>query len=241
MKMNNFLSRIRVITKIAIIKTLYFNLKVFPFRQAMKLPVLIGRGTTINTIGKIVIDCPAVLGLISIGVFYIFNDKKNNHSIWDNNGTIILKGKVLIHTGVCIHTGVNGIIEFGGNNTLGINSTVIAKQLVRIGRQVGISWNVQIADTDFHFIEDMNTTEIFPSTAMIEIGNNVWIGNHVLIGKGSVISSYSVVAAYSLVNKKILEMHVLIAGIPAQVKRKGVRRIFSYTKECELNKFFKID
>jgi tetrahydrodipicolinate N-succinyltransferase len=55
----------------------------------------------------------------------------------------------------------------------------------------------------------------------IKIGNRVWIGAHVSILKGSEIGDGSVVAIRSLVNDKF-PANVLLAGIPARVKRHDI-------------------
>lgn len=231
-------SYIRAFFRIALFKTLYLNLRLFPFKQAIRLPILVGKGTVIRNVGRVVIDCPIKTGLMTIGIVYLFNDKRSNSSIWYNNGTIILSGKVLIHTGVCLYTRKSGRISFGGNNHIGINSSIFSECAVTIGESTQLSWNVQVSDTDFHYMEEIETHKVYPKKKPVSIGKNVWIGNHVSIGKGVTISDECIVASYSVVTKPFLTSYTILAGIPAQEKKRGFRRIFSEEREQELNKIF---
>lgn len=50
------------------LKTIYFNLKYLPFKQAVKLPILVSNKVYLKSLlGKIIIECPISTGLIQIG------------------------------------------------------------------------------------------------------------------------------------------------------------------------------
>lgn len=85
-------------------------------------------------------------------------------------------------------------------------------------------------DSDHHFVynECDNTIKYF--SAPIVIGGKTWIGNHVIICKGSKIPPESILACGTIFNKdfsKTTTVGNLFIGMPAQLKRTGVYRVFN--------------
>ena len=83
------------------------------------------------------------------------------------------------------------------------------------------SYGIEIHTTDYHSIIDKYGNRINPSESVI-IGDHVWIGIRTIILKGSEIASNSIIGAGSIVNNKISEENVVIAGNPADVRKKYV-------------------
>jgi acetyltransferase-like isoleucine patch superfamily enzyme len=96
-----------------------------------------------------------------------------------------------------------------------------------------ISWNVGIADCDFHPLDptqrwtDAEALAPFmrdrpprPSlrSVPVKISDNVWIGMNSTILKGVTIGENSVVAAGSVVTKSVAP-NVIVAGNPAVVTK----------------------
>jgi acetyltransferase-like isoleucine patch superfamily enzyme len=96
-----------------------------------------------------------------------------------------------------------------------------------------ISWNVGIADSDFHplapaqrIIDAHALAPFFKDrpprpklrTAPVIISDNVWIGMNAIILKGVTIGENSVVAAGAVVTKSV-PANVVVAGNPAAVVR----------------------
>jgi acetyltransferase-like isoleucine patch superfamily enzyme len=120
-----------------------------------------------------------------------------------------------------------------GSFTLLVGALVLAEQSIEIGDYCLISWNVSIADTDFHplgvaerKLDAMALAPYFkdkpprPLEAIrakpVRIGNNVWIGMNAVILKGVTVGDNSIVAAGSIVTKDV-PPNVVVAGNPAQV------------------------
>lgn len=239
MSHNNLYKIWLVINRVSIVKTLYYNFKLLPFKQAKKLPLLIGKNTIVrSTKGVLKIDGHVKTGMISFGVLLIFRDDIRKRNYIDISGEVIFKGHAIFHTGTILKSSKGSKIIFGDNFKLGADSVIYSEKSISFGEMVEMSWNVQILDTDFHFIEKIDTKESFPRTKPISIGNNVWIGNGVCINKGTIIPNGCIVASRSMVNKSFDKQYCILAGTPAKVVKEGFTRVFDFEEESRLAKQF---
>lgn len=118
-----------------------------------------------------------------------------------------------------------------GDYTLLNGALVMAEDLIEIGNYCIISWNVGIADSDFHPIDPAQRRQdamaISPygegrpprppiATAPVRIKDNVWIGMGAVILKGVTIGENAVVAAGAIVTKDV-PANAVVAGNPAKI------------------------
>lgn len=199
------------------IKTLFFNLKYFPFLEAIKLPVLISKHTYFKILkGSIKINTKAKFGIIKIGYNDIgIFDKKRSRTILELNGNIIFEGIAKIGHGSKISVWPNATLQFGERFEISAESTIIATKNIRFGNDVLISWNVLIMDSDLHSIYHDNKQINYP--AHIEIGDKVWIGCNSTILKGTILNNNVVVGANSVLTSKYHQNNVILAGNPAKI------------------------
>ncbi len=204
-------------------RSIYFNFKYLPFRQAIKLPILLsGKVYLRKTSGKIIIDYPLRTGLIEIGYgdTGIFDDKRSR-TIWEVSGTVIFKGKCFIGHGSKITVGDEGILTFGDKFSMTAESTIIAFKDVSFGNECLLSWDILIMDTDFHKLKDKSGA-IINNPAPVLVGNKVWIGCRCTILKGTVIPDNCVIAANSLLSKSLENESTLYAGIPCKAIKDNI-------------------
>ncbi len=130
---------------------------------------------------------------------------------------LLLGDRVMLfqNTGFYLDAG-DAVIEIGDRTFINRRSEIVCKQLVKIGRDCAISWDVCITDTDIHALEGAETTK--PTV----IGDRVWIGNKAVVLKGVTIGDGAVVAAGSVVSKDV-PANTLVAGVPAKPIRNNVR------------------
>lgn len=137
---------------------------------------------------------------------------------------------VSLYAGVSFALGENGTCKIG-DFTLLNGALIMADERIEIGQHVLVSWNVGIADSDFHPIDAaqrrIDTFALAPfykdrpprpvlKTAPVIIEDNVWIGMNAVILKGVTIGENSIVAAGSVVSKSV-PANVIVAGNPAVI------------------------
>lgn len=118
-----------------------------------------------------------------------------------------------------------------GDYTLLNGALVMAEESIEIGNYCIVSWNVGIADGDFHPIDpaqriqdamalcvyDPNRPPRPPiRTAPVRIKDNVWIGMGAVILKGVTIGENAIVAAGAIVTKDV-PPNAIVAGNPAKI------------------------
>jgi len=145
---------------------------------------------------------------------------------------VVLGNHVSCYAGCSFAVGVNGSCTVG-DFTLMNGALVMAEERIEIGSHCLISWNVGIADSDFHplapaqrIIDAHALAPFFKDrpprpklrTAPVIISDNVWIGMNAIILKGVTIGENSVVAAGAVVTKSVAA-NVVVAGNPAVAVR----------------------
>ena len=208
---------------------LFFNFKMLPFKQAIRLPFdFYGRVRMVNLKGKVCLNTDRVFpGMIKLGsqgrdMF------PTNPVILDIRGNLKFNGSFYIGCGSTIRIEPNAVLSFGENSRIGANSIVFCEDKIQIGNNVEMSWNIQLMDTDRHEIKDIETNQVTPSHAPIMIGDNVWVGNHVSFNKGCYIPGDTIIASNSLCNKDYCNIpsYSVIGGLPAKLIGKNKARVW---------------
>lgn len=113
-----------------------------------------------------------------------------------------------------------------------------------IGDECHIARDTLIRTSDGQTLVDPETNMAINEPQDIIIGNHVWLMSRCMIVKGAVISDNSAVAPYSFVNKRFYDKNVLLAGIPAKVKKENIKwdtRSYNiYMKDFEENNVLQI-
>jgi len=211
----------RNLREISFIKTLRFNFHYLRFREALKFPVLISRHVLINGLkGRLVIRGPLRTGLVMIGFGSVpVFDRYKSRSVWNvGGGTVIFEGRAKLGHGCRIGSG--GVLTMGNNFQITAETTIICEEKITFGNDVLCSWQCQIMDTDFHQVIEEGKEP--PKSSPVTIGNHVWIGSRVIINKGAEIADNSVVAAGSVVTGRFSESNVLLAGVPAAIRKSNI-------------------
>jgi acetyltransferase-like isoleucine patch superfamily enzyme len=148
-------------------------------------------------------------------------------------GAVVLGNHVSCYAGCSFAIGEKGSCQVG-DFTLLNGALIMAEERIEIGSHCLISWNVGIADSDFHplppaqrLIDAQALAPFFKDrparpkleTAPVLIGDNVWIGMNAVVLKGVTIGENSVVAAGAVVTKSV-PPNTVVAGNPAVIVKK---------------------
>ncbi len=239
--MNRIWVNLKELFKIKFIKTVWFNFKMLPLKQAILLPVYIyGRTSFRNTKGEFIIEAKVKPGMIKIGKKDKYVMTTIPYSIWTIEGKITFHSDFRFYGGSYVFCAKNANLSFMGGGFCGSNVKIICFDSITL-YDTRVTWDCQIMDTSYHYLEVMDHPgEFKPLTTPIVLGSHVWIGNNSTITKGVVLPDETIVASHSLVNKNYSDIgpYNMLAGVPAVVKKRGIRRIYDAEKEAQLDQLF---
>ncbi|GGH19213.1 hypothetical protein GCM10007352_30450 [Mucilaginibacter phyllosphaerae] len=204
-------------------KTIIFNFKYFPFKTAIKLPVLISNNVFLHRLkGRVTINGPVTTALVQIGYGKIgISDFKRSRAVWEVYGDVVFNGRAFIMHGCKLNVGENARLSFGADFNMSTECAIVAEKSITIGNNSGISWESLVMDTDFHHIFD-ESGQKFNYPKEVIIGDNVWVGCRCTVLKGAIIPNGSIVAAGSLVTKKLVGEKSIFGGNPIQVLKNNI-------------------
>ncbi|RPI71613.1 MAG: acyltransferase, partial [Desulfobacteraceae bacterium] len=104
-------------------------------------------------------------------------------------------------------------MSIGEGSYVAFGTRIFVQDSIEIGRNCAISWDVELADSDFHRVkfEDARVRR-----SGIRIGDQVWIGAGSRILKGVTLGNHVTVGAGSVVTRDFPD-HSVIAGNPAKL------------------------
>jgi len=196
------------------LKTIWFNLKYFKFKDAIKLPILISRHVYLRTCkGELIIEAPLKFGMIEIGYgnVGIFDDKRDR-TIWHVMGKVVFEKNANIGHGSKISVGEKALLRLGENFRITANTTIFVSKDISFGKNCLLSWDILVMDSDVHKI--MQADKHLNYNKPLVISDNVWIGCRCTILKGSYIPAGSVIAASTLLHAKLDEVNAVYGGNP---------------------------
>lgn len=230
--------------KVSLWRTVYFNFRTLPFRQAVKFPVYIYSGHKLFILaGKVLINGPISRGMIKIG------KNTESFSLCDHSGFIqINDGCTLTFNGPA-KLGVNtklrlvsSEVTFGKNVFIGTGVRIIANgSYIKIGEGSRIAFETVIMNSSFHFTYNATKGGYSQMTNPIIIGDFNWIGNRSSISGNAHTKDFTIVCAGSLVNKNFTSQegeYPMLGGQPAKLITCGIKRVFSAKVHEQVSRWF---
>jgi acetyltransferase-like isoleucine patch superfamily enzyme len=208
---------------------LYFNFKMLPFQQAIKLPFdFYYKVRFENLSGKIMLSNDNIKrGMVKIGGrgSEMFT---RSTTIIDVKGIINITGIVEIGHGCLIRVEKNGNLHFGNEVRIGALSKIFCENKIIFKNEIDFSWECQIFDTNFHYLRNIKLGLIDAINGEIEIGSYNWFGNRITVMKGTKTPNQFIVASNSLCNKSYLDLsaYSVVGGIPVKLIASNKQRVF---------------
>ena len=234
-------------SKLNFIKTLLFNFRTMPFNVAIRLPVfLYGKIDTYYLKGKVEFQgCQVKRGLVRMGMNkeFLGTVKGSSLIVLEPYSKLIFKGKSEFSSNFLLRTGDGAELKIGKDTFFGSSVKIVCIKKVVIGNYTRIGFESQVIDSNFHYTYNVENKKVSPRENEITIGEYNWIGNRTTISKGARTKPYTIIASSSIVNRdyNILDdEYVVLAGQPAKVLAKNIRRIYSLELENKIFEIFKI-
>lgn len=224
------------------IKTLYFNLSLFPFKDAFQLPVIIFGPCKLSSLkGNFKFNVPIETGIITFGhPFEIFKKPAfGSEIIFD--GTWTVNGTICFGLDTKLYIEKNANFENGAWCTVSTMTKIYCTKMISFGDFVQIGDECMILDTNFHDLYDVEKEMTIPKSGAIYLGSYLYIGLRTTIKSGTVLQNNAMVASNSLCNKDYTSFgsNILIGGIPAKFIKSGISRDWDSEKQ-KLKNYLKI-
>ena len=209
-----------------LLPSLWFNFKYLPFKQAIKLPILLYKPTFLKLKGTVVIDSANIrLGMIKLGMFTSATHPNTGITI-RNEGQLVFKGKCHIGNDTYVICGKHGKIIFGDDFRATCGMKIISECGISFGEHTLLGWGVVAIDTNFHPLYDMEKAKFKKAFAPIVIGKNNWFGMNCLIMPGVTTPEYCIFGARTVVTRGgHYESYCVHGGSPIRVLSRNVKRI----------------
>ena len=239
----NLMSIIGSLSRINLTKTIFFNLRVFPIKTAIHLPVVFYGHCQVIASGSVNLGVIPHFGVLRIGenhsLTYGTRGSHSDMTYFRLSGVLDINGyNNIIANGSKVYVKKSGRLTLNGNLIIQNRGKIHCAHRIILGSPCRISWETQVFDTNMHYLIDANG-EVKNNKGTICIGDNCWIGNRCTIQKGTVLPDYTVVASNSMVNKDFSDQPAgIVAGTPARLIKTGPKRVFDYRTERLLDKFF---
>ena len=233
-------------SKLNIIKTLWFNFRTMPFKVALKLPVFIyGKLDTYVLKGEVVFqDCEVKRGMVKMGQNKEFLGTVKGASliVLYPNSKLIFTGNSEFSSNYLLRTGEGAELKIGKDTFFGSSVKLVCIKKIVIGHCSRIGFESQLIDSNFHYTYNLEKKNVSPREGEINIGDYNWIGNRTTISKGTSTNPFTIIANSSIVNRDyttIEDEYVVLAGQPAKVLAKNIRRIYDLELENGIFEIFK--
>lgn len=205
------------------LRSIYFNFRYLPFKQAVYLPIWITTNFKIGQLkrGQIILD-QAYRKSVFFGDCGSSGFPEHSGGLWMKDGAkLILHGFTVLAQGTSIRCDQGATIELGKQFYSNKNCFIRSSGIVKFGNNCSLGWNVQLNTDDGHIIwHDGLKRE---RKGDINIGNHVWLTSNSVICKGVSIADGCIVAQGAVVTKKIEKKDSLIGGIPAKIVKHNIK------------------
>ena len=204
--------RLRILLSVP--KTIYFNLRCFDFKTALKMPVLVAHDTTLTELKRGVIEFDGAPSRFQVKIGFGGADSlvHRRSKVVLRRGHVRFGGKVRFGEGVILSN--TGEMYIGDGFGCSMNCTFWCTLGIEIGKDTRIGWDATIRDSDGHTI--CYDGKPAPFAEKIKIGGHCWICADACILKGARLGNNCVLGYRSVYTGKKPLDNTLYAGIPAR-------------------------
>lgn len=201
---------------LSFLKSVYFNFRHLPFKQAIKLPIIVHHSIEYSIKGTVCIQSEVSFAMIRFGFHKVPSMDSNvtTRLMVKKGGKIVFKGSAHIGKGSKICIEEKAYLELGDNFAISANSSILCYKKIIFGRNIQFSWDCLVMDSDAHQIY-YNNVIINPDKNIV-FGNSIWIACNSIILKGVELDDNCVIGAGSVLLSGKYPHNSIIAGYPAK-------------------------
>ncbi len=217
--------------RFSLLKTLYLNFRLLPFKSALRLPFAVSGRVKIKGCkrGTVLIEGVLRPFMISLGFggspdLIGYNPKRSLLQV-DKDSRLVFKGKAHFapHFSVLVQNSATMTVGEGFSCNNGCKLSCVCG--ISFGKDCLLGGDVVVRDSDGHKVfsySEEGARREHPAQKPVVIGDHVWICNKSDILKGVTIGDDCVVSYGSLVVKSFADSRLLIGGYPAGVLKKDI-------------------
>lgn len=216
-------------------RSLCFCLHYLPFRQAVRLPILLHKGKILSWKGKVVIEADKIsYGMIQMG-FRTCSLFPDNGISWENHGgTVVFKGRAIIGNNSYLSIGPKGVLTIGDDFIVTAGLHIVTYRSITFGEKTRLGWNTLFMDTNFHPLYDMEKKRYKKASGPIEIGDCNWIGTNCKVMHSVTTPPRCIFGMDSVITRSSeMESYCVMGGSPLRILSRNVIRDYDHEFEEE--------
>ena len=209
----------------SIFYSIYFNFHYLPFKQAIRLPILLYKPHLFRCRGQVrIVSDNIKFGMIKLGIYGVTIYPNNGIMIQNNGGLIIFKGRCVIGNNSYISVGKTGKLIFGANFNATASLKIVAYYKISFEENVLVGWENTFVDNDGHQVTMLDKTVALPRPyGEVHIGKGCWFAYGSYIMKNTKLPDFCIVSAKSMLYKDYkIPNYSLLAGMPAVLRKTGI-------------------
>lgn len=208
-----------------LLATLKLNLKLLPWRQALRLPIVVQGPLRVELGPKARLELPAVAGRATVVIgsrheTYKAGAGKGQFSL---HGTWKVGGRVRLGVDSCLYIHEGATLTTGSEVYIARDSQIECAQEVTIGDYV-LMGETYICDTVAHPVKHGSSLQ--PMTRPIAIAEGCYFGFRTMVLRGTRIPPHCVIGSGAVCTRDYTaahpDGHLLLTGVPAEVKATDV-------------------
>lgn len=185
----------------SVLRTIYFNFKMLPFKQAIKLPVFLYKPKFGSLKGRVEIEGPIKTGMINLGR-HVVSLYPNTGIFIENDGLITFKSRCDIGNNSFLSINKCGKLFFGKEFSASTSIKIACYHSIFFSDYVRVGWDCLFMDTDLHRMKKLSG-EKTKGYGSIFIGTHNWFGSKCVVLKKTKTPSYCTISAGTFLNSKI--------------------------------------
>lgn len=202
---------------INLIRSLCFNFRYLPIRQAIYMPIWITSNFRVKGLkkGMLILKQPYRKSVFLGDCGSPGLQEMKGGLYFAEHSKLILHGFTVIAQGTVLRMDKGACIEIEKNFYCNKNCYFRSSNKIKFGEDCLLGWNVQINTSDGHVI--LHDGGMKPSDLPVTIGNHVWLTSNTIITKGVSVADGCIIAQGAVVTKSIDTQNVLAGGVNAKI------------------------